>query len=151
MSRETYVEARNKKTNQVLELYWTGADSAQVLAECFDRDEDEKWAGPSEKFYDYVKRGLNEQIRKCQEEVDDIENSVARLKELASNAKTVEVANNFYDEIVSFDRDLKDAKENAEHYKNVLKSLTVISGLSFLEPDYGEDECDWEVVVTYSY
>lgn len=151
MSRETYIEARNKKTEQTLELYWTGADSAQVLAECFDRDEDEKWVGSSEEFYNHVKKGLNEHIRKCQEEVDDIENSVARLKELASNAKTVEVANNFYDEMTSYDGDLKEAKERVEHYKSMFKSLTVISGLSFLEPDYGENECDWEVVVTYSY
>lgn len=150
MSREVYIYARNKKTKEEIMLTWQGADTAQVISECFDL-EDQEWAGTADEFARLIKKGLNVKVEKCAEELNDLQENYDEIKELAAKAVNKEVSSDYYERLFDYKNDLKEAKESVEWYGQVRDKLVYLSAQEFLHPEYGEKNCDWEMKVVYSY
>lgn len=150
MSREVYIYARNKKTKEEIMLTWKGADTAQVISECFDLN-DQEWTGTADEFARLIKKGLDAKVEKCVEELNDLQESYDELKELAVKAVNKEVSNDYYERLFDYKNDLKEAKDNVEWYAKVRDKLVYLSAQEFLQPEYGQKSCDWEMKVVYSY
>lgn len=150
MSREVYIYAKNKKTKEEIMLTWQGADTAQVISECFDL-EDQEWTGTADEFARLIKKGLNIKVEKCTEELNDLQENYDEIKELAAKAVDKEVSSDYYERLFDYKNDLKEAKHNVKWYAQVRDKLVYLAAQEFLHPEYGEKNCDWEMKVVYSY
>lgn len=150
MSREVYIYAKNKKTKEEIMLTWQGADTAQVVSECFDL-KDQEWTGTADEFARFIKKGLNAKVEKCTEELNDLQESYDEIKELAAKAVNKEVSSDYYERLFDYKNDLKEAKDNVEWYAQVRDKLVYLATQEFLHPDYGKKGCDWKMKVVYSY
>jgi succinylglutamate desuccinylase len=154
MSREIIFYAeKNRNPETRIELYWTGAESAQLLFEGF---KDLSYNNSA----DYIEIGkaarearaaLDVQIEKYADMIKRYEDFIEEYRLTMKNVSTVELYDEVMSRIIEYRNEIKEFQEDIEFYKGLKQHLITIFNLDFLQASYDETPSEWELYVVYSY
>jgi succinylglutamate desuccinylase len=154
MSREiVFYAEKNRNPETRIELYWTGAESAQLLFEGF---KDLSYQNSA----DYIEIGkaarearaaLDVQIEKYADMIKRYEDFIEEYRLTMKNVSTVELYDEVMSRIIEYRNEIKEFQEDIEFYKGLKQHLITICNLDFLQASYDGTPSEWELYVLYSY
>lgn len=154
MSREiVFYAEKNRNPETRIELYWTGAESAQLLFEALTDLSYKNSEGYIEigKAARETRAAIELEIEKYTNTIKEYEGFVEEYRIAMKNVSEIEI----YDEIMSriheYKRDIKEFQEDIEFYKGLRQTLIAICNLDFLQASYDGTPSEWELYVLYSY
>ena len=148
MSREILFYAeKNRNPETRIELYWTGADSAQLLFEALTDLNYEDNAN-----YIKVDTAARETRIAIEDKIKEITNRIEAYKSLLeeryrilTNVSVLEIYHEILEDIDDYKDEIKELQESIDCYQNIKQTLITIFNLEFLQTS------DWELYVLYSY
>lgn len=154
MSREIILYAekgRNPETR--IELYWTGADSAQFLFESLTDLSYEDSEGYIEvgKAAREMRLGLDAEIEKYTDRIKRYEGFIEEYHNAMKNISSVELCNEMMSCILEYKNEMKEFQEEIDYYTDLKQTLITICNLEFLQTKYDGIPSEWELYVLYSY
>jgi hypothetical protein len=154
MSREiVFYAEKNRNPETRIELYWTGAESAQLLFEALTDLSYKNSEGYIEigKAAREMRAAIELEIEKYTNMIKEYEGFVEEYRIAMKNVSEIDI----YDEIMSriheYKRDIKEFQEDIEFYKGLKQTVITICNLDFLQASYDGTPSEWELYVLYSY
>ena len=154
MSREiVFYAEKNRNPETRIELYWTGAESAQLLFEGF---KDLSYNNSA----DYIEVGkvaretrdaLELEIERYTNMIKEYEGFIEEYRLTMKNVSEIEIYDDIMSRIHEYKRDIKEFQEDIEFYKGLRQTLITICNLDFLQTSYNGTPSEWELYVLYSY
>jgi succinylglutamate desuccinylase len=154
MSREIIFYAeKNRNPETRIELYWTGAESAQLLFEGFKDLSYQNSEGYIEigKATREARAALDVQIEKYADMIKRYEDFIEEYRLTMKNISTVELYDEVMSRIIEYRNEIKEFQEDIEFYKGLKQHLITICNLDFLQASYDGTPSEWELYVLYSY
>lgn len=155
MSREiVFYAEKNRNPETRIELYWTGADSAQLLFDSLD----ELNYGTAEA--DYVEVGsaarqmqesIEAKIEQYAERIKEYEGFIEEYRLAMKNVSEIEIYDEIMSRILEYKRDIKEFQEDMDFYKILKRTIITICNLDFLQTNYDGTPSEWELYILYSY
>ena len=154
MSREIvfYAEkGRNPETR--IELYWTGAESAEVLFKSLSDLTYQESADYIEigKAAREMREGLDAEIEKCGNMINEYEGFIEEYHTALINVASVEIYHEIMNSIQEYKKEIKEVEDNIDFYTKLKQTLITICNLDFLQTSYNGTPSEWELYVLYSY
>ena len=154
MSREIvfYAEkGRNPETR--IELYWTGAESAEVLFKSlsdltYQESADYIEIGQAARE---IRIGLDAEIKKYTDMIKEYEGFIEEYRNSMKSVSSVELYNAIMSNIHEYKREIKEVQDDIELYTKLKQTLITICNLDFLQTSYDGTPSEWELYVSYSY
>lgn len=154
MSREiVFYAEKNRNPETRIELYWTGADSAEVLFKTLSDltyQENEEYI-EVDKAAREISIGLETEIKKYLGMIDEYEGFIEEYHNAIKNVTSVEIYNTIMDSIQYYKREITEIQEDIDLYQNLKQTLMTICNLDFLQTKYDGTPSEWELYVLYSY
>lgn len=155
MSREiVFYAEKNRNPETRIELYWTGADSAQLLFEALSDLSYEN----SEGYIEIIKaaretsQALEVEIKKYAKRIKEYNGFIGEYRRVAVQ-KVSEKEN--YHEIMSrifeYKSDIEEFQKDINFYASLKQILMAVFNLEFLQTKYDGTPSEWELYVLYSY
>ena len=154
MSREIIFYAeKNRNPETRIELYWTGADSAQLLFEglkelSYNNQEDYI---PVDKAATQLRLCLNNKVEDIQKDIQHCEKLIESLRADLHAISSVELYGEIRERMSNCYEYIEELKEDLEFYSHLRHTMAVITNLDFLNTRYDGTPSEWELYVLYSY
>ena len=147
MSREIIFYAeKNRNPETRIELYWTGADSAQLLFEALTdlNYEDNANYIKVDTAAREIKIAIEDKIKEKTNKIKDYE-SLLEDSYRMTGISSLEIYHEILGDINYYKDEIKELQESIDCYQNIKQTLITIFNLEFLQTS------DWELYVLYSY
>lgn len=155
MSREIIFYAeKNRNPETRIELYWTGADSAQLLFEALSDLSYKNSEGYIEisKAARETSEALEVEIEKYDKMIKEYKGFIGEYRRIAvQKISEIEIYHEIISKIFEYKNDIEEFQEDIEFYKNLKQILTAVFNLEFLQTKYDGTPSEWELYVLYSY
>ena len=154
MSREiVFYAEKNRNPETRIELYWTGAESAQLLFEAlsdlsYENNKDYIEVG---KVARETRDALELEIERYTNMIKEYEGFIEEYRLTMKNVSEIEIYDDIMSRIHEYKRDIKEFQEDIEFYKGLRQTLITICNLDFLQTSYNGTPSEWELYVLYSY
>ena len=154
MSREIIFYAeKNRNPETRIELYWTGADSAQCLFEglkelSYDNPEDYI---PVDKVATQLRLCLNSKVESIQKDIQRCEKLVESLRADLHEISSIEIYGEIRERMSNCYEYIEELKEDLEFYSRLREAMAFLTNLDFLQTKYDGTPSEWELYVLYSY
>lgn len=155
MSREiVFYAEKNRNPETRIELYWTGAESAQLLFEALSDLTYKNSEGYIEvgKAAREMRADIEEYIAKKTKVIKEYKGFIGEYRRVAvSKISEIEI----YDEIMSrineYKSEIQEIQDEIDFYQGLKETVTTICNLDFLKTKYDGTPSEWELYVLYSY
>lgn len=148
MSREIIFYAeKNRNPETRIELYWTGADSAQLLFEALTDLSYENNANyvKVDKAEREIKIAIEDKIKETTNKIKEYESVLEDRYHALSGVSSLEVYHEVLGDVNYYKEEIKELQESIDCYQNIKQTLITIFSLEFLQTS------DWELYILYSY
>ena len=148
MSREIIFYAeKNRNPETRIELYWTGADSAQLLFEALTDLSYENNANyvKVDKAEREIKIAIEDKIKETTNKIKEYKSLLEDRYHALSGVSSLEVYHEVLGDVNYYKEEIKELQESIDCYQNIQQTLITIFSLEFLQTS------DWELYVLYSY
>lgn len=148
MSREIIFYAeKNRNPETRIELYWTGADSAQLLFEALKDLSYENNANyiKADKAEREIKIAIEDKIKETTNKIKEYESLLEDSYRVLTGVSSLEIYHEVLGDINYYKNEIKELQESIDCYQNIKQTLITIFNLEFLQTS------DWELYVLYSY
>ena len=148
MSREIIFYAeKNRNPETRIELYWTGADSAQLLFEALTDLSYENNANyiKVDKAEREIKIAIEDKIKETTNKIKEYKSLLEDRYHALSGVSSLEVYHEVLGDVNYYKEEIKELQESIDCYQNIKQTLITIFSLEFLQTS------DWELYVLYSY
>lgn len=148
MSREIIFYAeKNRNPETRIELYWTGADSAQLLFGALRDLSYENSANyvKADKAEIEIKMAIENKIKETTNKIKDYESLLEDSYRVLTNVSSLEIYREVLGDVNYYKEEIKEFQESIDCYQNLKQTLITIFNLEFLQTS------DWELYVLYSY
>lgn len=148
MSREIIFYAeKNRNPETRIELYWTGADSAQLL---FGALRDLSYENNAnyvkvDKAEREIKIAIENKIKETTNKIKDYESLLEDSYRVLTSVSSLEIYREVLGDVNYYKEEIKEFQESIDCYQNIQQTLITIFNLEFLQTS------DWELYVLYSY
>lgn len=154
MSREiVFYAEKNRNPETRIELYWTGAESAEVLFKSLSNltyEENAEYIEVGQAARE-MRVGLEAEIEKCIDMIHEYEGFIEEYHNAMKNVSTIELYNAIMSNIHEYKREITEVQEDIDLYQNLKQTLMTICNLDFLQTKYDGTPSEWELYVLYSY
>lgn len=154
MSREiVFYAEKNRNPETRIELYWTGAESAQLLFEALTDLSYKNSEGYIEigKAARETRAALEGEIEKHTNMIKEYEGFIEEYRTAMKNVSEIEIYDEIMSRILEYKSEIKEFQEDIEFYKGLKQTLITICNLDFLQASYNGTPSEWELYVLYSY
>ena len=154
MSREiVFYAEKNRNPDTRIELYWTGADSAQLLFEALKDLSYNNSEGYIEigKAARETRTALEGEIEKYTNTIKEYEGFIEEYRLAMKNVSEIEIYDEIMSRILEYKSEIKEFQEDIEFYKGLKEHLIAIFNLQFLQASWDGTPSEWELYVLYSY
>lgn len=154
MSREiVFYAEKGRNPDTRIALYWTGAESAEVL---FNSLSDLSYNNNADyieigKAARELREGLDAEIEKCGNMVKEYAGFIEEYHTVIKNVSSVEIYNEIMKSIQDYKREIKAVQDDIEFYTKLKQTLITICNLDFLQTSYNGTPSEWELYIVYSY
>ena len=148
MSREIIFYAeKNRNPETRIELYWTGADSAQLLFGALRDLSYENSANyvKADKAEIEIKMAIENKIKETTNKIKDYESLLEDSYRVLTSVSSLEIYREVLGDVNYYKEEIKELQESIDCYQNIKQTLITIFNLEFLQTS------DWELYVLYSY
>lgn len=148
MSREIIFYAeKNRNPETRIELYWTGADSAQLLFEALTDLSYENNANyvKVDKAEREIKIAIEDKVKEITNKIEAYKSLLEERYRVLTGVSSLEIYHEIIEDIDDYKREIKELQESIDCYQNIKQTLITIFSLEFLQTS------DWELYVLYSY
>ena len=148
MSREIIFYAeKNRNPETRIELYWTGADSAQLLFGALRDLSYENSANyvKADKAEIEIKMAIENKIKETTNKIKDYESLLEDSYRVLTSVSSLEIYREVLGDVNYYKEEIKEFQESIDCYQNLKQTLITIFNLEFLQTS------DWELYVLYSY
>ena len=148
MSREIIFYAeKNRNPETRIILYWTGADSAQLLFEALTDLSYENNANyiKADKAEREIKIAIEDKIKETTNKIKEYKSLLEDRYHALSGVSSLEVYHEVLGDVNYYKEEIKELQESIDCYQNIKQTLITIFSLEFLQTS------DWELYVLYSY
>lgn len=148
MSREiVFYAEKNRNPETCIELYWTGADSAQLL---FGALEDLSYENSAnyvkvDKAEREIKIAIEDKIKETTNKIEAYKTLLEERYHVLTGVSSLEIYHEIIEDIDDYKREIKELQEWIDCCQNLKQTLITIFNLEFLQTS------DWELYVLYSY
>lgn len=148
MSREiVFYAEKNRNPETRIELYWTGADSAQLL---FGALRDLSYENNAnyvkvDKAEREIKIAIENKIKETTNKIKDYESLLEDSYRVLTSVSSLEIYREVLGDVNYYKEEIKEFQESIDCYQNIQQTLITIFNLEFLQTS------DWELYVLYSY
>lgn len=154
MSREiVFYAEKNRNPETRIELYWTGADSAEVLFKSLSNltyEENAEYIEVGQAARE-MRVGLEAEIEKYIDMIHEYEGFIEEYHRAIKGVASVELYNTIMDNIQYYKREITEVQEDIDFYKGLKETVITICNLDFLQKSYDGTPSEWELYVLYSY
>ena len=154
MSREiVFYAEKNRNPETRIDLYWTGADSAQLLFEGLKElsyDQPEGYID-IDKAATQLRLCLNNKIEDLQKDIQRCEKLIESLRADLHEISSIEIYEEIRERMSDYYEYIEELKEELEFYSGLRQTMAVITNLDFLNTRYDGTPSEWELYVLYSY
>ena len=154
MSREiVFYAEKGRNPDTRIELYWTGAESAEVLFKSLSDLTYQESADYIEisKAARELREGLDVEIKKYTDMIKEYEGFIEEYHNAMKSVSSVEIYNEIMNSIQDYKREIKEVQDDIELYTKLKQTLITICNLDFLQTSYDGTPSEWELYVLYSY
>lgn len=154
MSRDiTFYAEKGRNPETRIELYWTGADSAETLFYSLTDLNYENNEGYIEvdKAARELRAGLDALIKDYTNRIKRYEGYIEEYRTAMKNISSVELCNEMMSCILEYKNEMKEFQEEIDFYTNLKQTLMTICNLDFFNTKYDGTPSEWELYVLYSY
>lgn len=148
MSREiVFYAEKNRNPETRIELYWTGADSAQLLFGALEDLSYEKSANyvKADKAEREIKIAIEDKIKETTNKIEAYKSLLEERYRVLTGVSSLEIYHEIIEDIDDYKREIKELQEWIDCCQNIKQTLITIFNLEFLQTS------DWELYVLYSY
>ena len=148
MSREIIFYAeKNRNPETRIQLYWTGADSAQLLFGALEDLSYENNANyvKADKAEREIKIAIEDKIKETTNKIKEYESLLEDSYRVLTGVSSLEVYHEVLGDVNYYKEEIKELQESVDCYQNIKQALMTICSLEFLQTS------DWELYVLYSY
>lgn len=148
MSREIIFYAeKNRNPETRIELYWTGADSAQLLFEALAdlNYEDNANYIKVDTAAREIKIAIEDKIKETTNKIEAYKSLLEERYRVLTGVSSLEIYHEIIEDIDDYKREIKELQEWIDCCQNLKQTLITIFNLEFLQTS------DWELYVLYSY
>ena len=148
MSREIIFYAeKNRNPETRIVLYWTGADSAQLVFEALKDLSYENNANyiKADKAEREIKIAIEDKIKETTNKIKEYKSLLEDRYHALSGVSSLEVYHEVLGDVNYYKEEIKELQESIDCYQNIKQTLITIFSLEFLQTS------DWELYVLYSY
>lgn len=148
MSREiVFYAEKNRNPETRIELYWTGADSAQLLFGALRDLSYENSANyvKADKAEIEIKMAIENKIKETTNKIKDYESLLEDSYRVLTSVSSLEIYREVLGDVNYYKEEIKEFQESIDCYQNLKQTLITIFNLEFLQTS------DWELYVLYSY
>lgn len=148
MSREIIFYAeKNRNSETRIELYWTGADSAQLLFEALEDLSYKNSANyvKADKAEREIKIAIEDKIKETTNKIKEYESFLEDRYHVLSGVSSLEVYHEVLGDVNYYKEEIKELQEWIDYCQNLKQTLITICNLESLQTS------DWELYVLYSY
>ena len=148
MSREiVFYAEKNRNPETRIELYWTGADSAQLLFGALEDLSYENNANyvKTDKAEREIKIVIEDKIKETTNKIKEYESLLEDRYHALSGVSSLEVYHEVLGDVNYYKEEIKELQEWIDCCQNIKQTLITIFNLEFLQTS------DWELYVLYSY
>lgn len=148
MSREIIFYAeKNRNPETRIILYWTGADSAQLVFEALKDLSYENNANyiKADKAEREIKIAIEDKIKETTNKIKEYKSLLEDRYHALSGVSSLEVYHEVLGDVNYYKEEIKELQESIDCYQNIKQTLITIFSLEFLQIS------DWELYVLYSY
>lgn len=148
MSREIIFYAeKNRNPETRIELYWTGADSAQLLFEALTdlNYEDNANYIKVDTAAREIKIAIEDKIKETTNKIEAYKSLLEERYRILTGVSSLEIYHEIIEDIDDYKREIKELQEWIDCCQNLKQTLITIFNLEFLQTS------DWELYVLYSY
>lgn len=148
MSREIIFYAeKNRNPETRIQLYWTGADSAQLLFEALTDLSYENNANyvKVDKAEREIKIAIEDKIKETTNKIEAYKSLLEERYRVLIGVSSLEIYHEIIEDIDDYKREIKELQEWIDCCQNIKQTLITIFNLEFLQTS------DWELYVLYSY
>lgn len=148
MSREIIFYAeKNRNPETRIQLYWTGADSAQLLFGALEDLSYENNANyvKADKVEREIKTAIEDKIKETTNKIKEYESLLKDSYRVLTGVSSLEVYHEVLGDVNYYKGEIKELQEWIDCCQNIKQTLITICSLEFLQTS------DWELYVLYSY
>lgn len=148
MSREiVFYAEKNRNPETRIELYWTGADSAQLLFGALRDLSYENSANyvKADKAEIEIKMAIEDKIKETTNKIEAYKSLLEERYRVLTGVSSLEIYHEIIEDIDDYKREIKELQEWIDCCQNLKQTLITIFNLEFLQTS------DWELYVLYSY
>lgn len=148
MSREIIFYAeKNRNPETRIQLYWTGADSAQLLFEALTDLSYENNVNyvKADKAEREIKIAIEDKIKETTNKIEAYKSLLEERYRVLTGVSSLEIYHEIIEDIDDYKREIKELQEWIDCCQNIKQTLITICSLEFLQTS------DWELYVLYSY
>lgn len=154
MSREIIFYAeKNRNPETRIDLYWTGADSAQCLFEGLKElsyDQPEGYID-IDKAATQLRICLNSKIENIQKDIQYFEKLIESLRADLHAISSLEIYEEIRERMSNCYEYIDELQEDLEFYSKLRQAMAFLTNLDFLQTKYDGTPSEWELYVLYSY
>lgn len=155
MSRDiAFYAVKNKDLKNKIELWWAGADSAQLL---FDSIRELDYGDNSANYVEIssalnqMQRGLDEKISELVKHNQEIQSLVEEYRNAITKTINVDIFREIMEDINSCNSQITENQEEIDFYQKMKSTLITILSLEFFNARYDGTPSEWELYISYSY
>lgn len=148
MSREiVFYAEKNRNPETRIQLYWTGADSAQLLFEALEDLSYENNANyvKVDKAEREIKIAIENKIKETTNKIEAYKSLLEERYRVLTGVSSLEIYHEIIEDIDDYKEEIKELQEWIDCCQNIKQTLITIFNLEFLQTS------DWELYVLYSY
>lgn len=148
MSREiVFYAEKNRNPETRIQLYWTGADSAQLLFEALEDLSYENNANyvKADKAEREIKIAIEDKIKETTNKIEAYKSLLEERYRVLTGVSSLEIYHEIIEDIDDYKEEIKELQEWIDCCQNIKQTLITIFNLEFLQTS------DWELYVLYSY
>ena len=148
MSREIIFYAeKNRNPETRIQLYWTGADSAQLLFGALEDLSYENNANyvKADKAEREIKIAIEDKIKETTNKIKEYESLLEDSYRVLTGVSSLEIYHEVLGDVNYYKGEIKELQEWIDCCQNIKQTLITIFSLEFLQTS------DWELYTLYSY